>query len=122
MLLETDELEKLLETDDTAVQLTTVMISASVVIVPPKANPRPVHVTFAPTVMPAASMTVPMNVVFAPSVVASVGVQKTLQADAPLSVTDAPAVEVRAPFDLKMYVPFPFNVRGPPIFIAPALQ
>lgn len=97
-----DELDTLLETEDNAAQLTTVMRSESVVTVPPNANARPVQVTLAPTVIPAASMTVPTKVVLAARVVAWVGVQKTLQADAPLIATDAPAVEVSAPLDRKM--------------------
>ena len=105
-----------------AEQVGTVMVSVSVVSVPPNANALPVHVLLAPTVMPAAPMTVPANVVLAASVVAAVGVQKTSHADAPVNVTTAPAVEVSAPTGLKMKVPLPLRVRGPPTFIAPELQ
>lgn len=101
-LLETDELETLLETEDTAPQVVTLIMSESVVTVPPNANARPVQVTLAPTVIPALSMIVPTKIVFAASVVAWVGVQKILQADAPFKATDAPAVEVSAPFDRKI--------------------
>jgi hypothetical protein len=73
-------------------------------------------------VIPALAMTVPTNVVLAASVVASVGVQNTLHADAPLKETMAPAVDVSAPLVLKMNVPFPSSVSGPPIFIAPEPQ
>ena len=106
-----------------AEQVGTVMVEVSVVTVPPKARALPVHVVLAPTVMPALLITFPMNVVFAPSVVAARGVQKTSHADAPEArVTTAPAVVVKAPVGLKMYVPVPLNVSGPPTFIAPELQ
>jgi hypothetical protein len=97
-------------------------VTVSVVTVPPNARARPVHVTFAPTVMPASAMTVPTIVVFAASVVACVGVQKTLHAAAPLRDTTAPAVDVSAPLGLKRKIPLPLSVSGPPIFMAPALQ
>lgn len=126
-VLEDDNDEPVLEAeldvlDDDAMHDGTVMVTASVVIVPPNASPIPVHVVLAPTVMPASSMMIPAKIVLAPSVVACDGVQKTLQADAPASVTTAPAVEFRAPAGLKMYVPFPFSVSGPPMVIAPELQ
>lgn len=114
-----DELDALLDTTE-GVQREIVIVS--VVTVPPKASAMPIHVVLAPTVMPALSMTVPANVVLAPSVVACVGVQKTLHADAPLRVTTAPAVDVSAPTALKMNVPLPLSVSGPPMFIAPELQ
>lgn len=118
-----DELETLLGTDEAgAAAAQTTMVTVSVVTVPPNAKARPVHTVLAPTVMPASAMTVPAIVVFAASVVACVGVQNTLHADAPLKVTKAPAVDVNAPLALKMNVPLPLSVSGPPIFIAPALQ
>lgn len=95
----------------------------SVVTVPPKASDLPVHVVFAPTVTPALLMTVPTNVVFAASVAAADGVQNTSQDDAPDdSVTTEPAVVVSAPVDLKMNVPFPLRLSGPPTSIAPEAQ
>src|SRR5512135_14253 len=107
-----------------AAQVGTVMVSVSVVTVPaPRDRARPDHTVFAPTVIALAlSMMVPAKVVLAASVVAELGVQKTLQAEAPESVTVAPAVEVSAPVGRKMYVPLPFNVRGPPTSMAPVLQ
>lgn len=108
------------EDDEAAAQIVRKFVS--VVTVPPNARAIPVHVVFAPTVMPASSMTIPANVVLAASVVAWVGVQNTLQADAPIRVTIAPAVDVSAPPDLKMYVPLPLRISGPPTFIAPVLQ
>ncbi|MDO8468219.1 MAG: hypothetical protein Q7S29_00475 [Candidatus Peribacter sp.] len=116
----TDELVALLGDDDAAVQI--VMVTVSVVTVPPNARAIPVQVLFAPTVMPAGSMTIPANVVLAASVVAWVGVQNTLHADVPTMVTIAPAVDVSAPLGLKMYVPLPLRTSGPPTFIAPTLQ
>jgi len=98
------------------------MVTVSVVTVPPNASARPDHVTFAPTVMPAFAITVPAIVVFAASVVACPGVQNTLQADAPLNATIAPAVDVSAPLVLNTNVPLPLSVSGPPIFIAPEPQ
>ena len=118
----TDELAILLAVDDTTVHIGTVIVSVSVVIVPPKTSPIPVHTVLAPTVMPAASMTTPLKVVLAARVVAPPGVQKTLHADTPTSDTIAPAVDVSAPPGLKMYVPLPLSVSGPPMSIAPALQ
>lgn len=103
-----------------AEQVGTVMVSVSVVTVPPNANAIPVHVTLAPAVMPAASMAMPLNVELAPSVVAEVGVQNTSQADAPASVTFELATEVSAPLILKMYVPAPLRViPAVPIDAAP---
>lgn len=99
-----------------------VMVTVSVVTVPPNANARPDHVTFAPTVMPASAITVPTIVVFAASVVACPGVQNTLHADAPLRETIAPAVDVSAPLVRKINVPLPLSVSGPPIVIAPEPQ
>jgi len=100
-----------------------VIASVSVVTVPPNARALPVQVVLAPTVMPEGSITVPVNVVLAASVVAWVGVQNTSQDDAPpAKVTTAPAVEVSAPAGLKIYVPLPLRVSGPPTFIAPVLQ
>ena len=96
--------------------------NASVVTVPPNDKAMPIHDVFAPTVIPALSMMMPANVVLAASVVAWVGVQKTLHAEAPLSETIAPTVDVRAPATLKMNVPLPLSVTGPPMFIAPELQ
>jgi hypothetical protein len=99
------------------------MLSAAVVTVPLYAKAFPVHITVLPTVMPESSMSIPTNVVLAASVVAALGVQKTLQADAPPdNVTTEPAAEVSAPTGLKIYVPLPLKVIGPPIFIAPELQ
>src|SRR4051812_41738822 len=68
-------------------QFGAVMVSVSVVTVPPNANALPVQVVLAPTVIPALLMTVPRKFVLAPSVVAALGVQKTSQADAPFIVT-----------------------------------
>lgn len=120
----TDELETLLDADDAnaTIHVGTLMVSVSVVTVPPNARALPVHVTLAPTVIPAGSMIVPTNVVLAASVAAPVGVQKTLHDDAPANVMAEPAVDVRAPSGLKRYVPLPFSVSGPPMFIAPELQ
>jgi hypothetical protein len=99
------------------------IVSALVVIVPPKDNARPVQFTVLPTVIPEVSMTVPINVVLAPSVAAAVGVQKTSHADAPpASVIIDPESDVSAPSGLKIYVPLPFNVIEPPTSIAPELQ
>jgi hypothetical protein len=67
-------------------------------------------------------MVVPTNIVLAASVVASVGVQKTSHADAPINETTAPAVDVSAPPDLKIYVPLPTRASAPPMFMAPELQ
>ncbi len=100
----------------------TVIVSVSLVTVPPNANDLPLQVVLAPIVTPALLMTVPAKVVLAASVVAAIGVQNTSQADAPDKVTIAPAVEVSAPPDRKMYVPLPLSVSGPPTFIAPELQ
>lgn len=96
--------------------------TVSTVTVPPNASAIPNHVVFAPTVMPASSITMPRNVVLAASVVACVGVQNTLQSDAPFNEIIEPTTEVSAPFALKMNVPLPFKFSGPPIFIAPELQ
>lgn len=118
-----DELEVLLDDDDEATaHAGTVRVVVSVVTVPPNANALPDHVVLAPTVMPALPITVPANTVLAARVVAADGVQKTSHADAPINATAAPAVDVSAPPVLKRYVPLPFSVRGPPMFIAPALQ
>ena len=118
-----DELGALLGIDDAGTKaLQSAMVTVSVVTVPPNASARPDHMVFAPTVIPALAMTVPTNVVLAASVVASVGVQNTLHADAPLKETMAPAVDVSAPLVRKMNVPFPSSVSGPPIFIAPEPQ
>ncbi len=118
-----DDPEELVAIDDAGTKaLQSAMVTVSVVTVPPNASARPDHMVFAPTVMPASLMTVPTNLVFAASVVAWVGVQNTLHADAPLKETMAPAVDVSAPLLLKMNVPFPSSVSGPPIFMAPELQ
>ena len=79
-----------------------VMVSVSVVTVPPNANDLPLHTVFAPTVMPALLISVPAKVVLAASVVAALGVQKTSHVDAPFSVITAPAVVVSAPAGLKI--------------------
>lgn len=106
-----------------AVQVDTDKVSVSVVTVPPKASNLPVQVVFAPTVIPALLIIVPANVVFAARVAAADGVQNTSQDDAPDDkVTTEPAVVVRAPGDLKMKVPLPLRLRGPPTFIAPEAQ
>ncbi len=117
---ETERLEALLLVIGTSWQIDSVTVS--VVTVPPNAKAMPIHVVFAPTVIPASSMTIPLNVVLAASVVACVGIQKTSHADAPLSETIAPTVDVRAPAALKMNVPLPLSISGPPMFIAPELQ
>ena len=106
--------------DATAVQ--SVMVTVSTVTVPPNAKALPFQVLLAPTVIPALSMTVPAKAVLAASVTACVGVQKTSHDDAPINETIAPAVDVNAPPDLKIYVPLPRRESGPPIFIAPELQ
>ena len=102
----------------------TVMVSASLVTVPPNANALPVHVTVLPTVTPEGPMSVPMNVEFAPSVVAAVGVQNTSQELAPpATVTAEFATEVKAPATLKTYVPLPESVTPPvPMEVAPVIQ
>jgi hypothetical protein len=97
--------------DGVAAHVPTVMVSLDVETVPPNARACPVHVMTLPMVIPDASMSVPMKVEFAPSVVAAVGVQNTLQADAPpASLTAELATVVRAPFTLKMNVPPPVRV------------
>ena len=96
------------------VHIEVVIVSVVVEIVPPNAKALPVHVIVLPIVIPEASISVPTNVEFAPSVVAEVGVQNTLQADAPLAkVTTESATVVSAPFILKMYVPLPERVIPP---------
>jgi hypothetical protein len=65
-----------------------IVTPTAVVTVPPNARALPFQVALLPTVISAASITVPANAESAPSVVAPVGVQNTLQLDAPLSVTD----------------------------------
>ena len=57
-------------TAGTTAQMSAVIVSESVVMVPPNERPRPVHVVLAPTVMAASSMTVPTKVVLAARVVA----------------------------------------------------
>lgn len=99
-----------------------VIVAVSVVTVPPNASAIPYHEVLAPTVIPAASMIVPANIVLAARVVACIGVQKILHAEAPFSVTIAPAVEVKAPSVRKMKVPLPVKLSAPPISIAPVLQ
>src|SRR5258708_491419 len=64
-------------------QLGLVIVTVSVVTVPPNAKARPVQEVPLPTVIPAGSMSVPLKVLLAPKVVAAVGVQNTLQAEAP---------------------------------------
>ena len=94
-----------------AAHVPTVMVSLTVETVPPNARACPVHVMVSPMVIPDASMSVPTKVEFAPSVVAPMGVQNTLQADAPLAVLTAElATVVRAPCTLKMNVPLPVRV------------
>ena len=86
-----------------AVHVGTVIVSALVVTVPPKANDLPTRVTVLPMVMPDGSMFVPTNVELAPSVVAAAGVQNTSQADAPpVNVTAELATVVSAPLTLKI--------------------
>ena len=88
----------------------TVIVSVSVVTVPPKAKALPVNKLLAPIEIPEASIIVPLIVELAPSVVASVGVQKTSQDDAaPGNVTTELATVVNAPLILKMYVPAPLR-------------
>lgn len=102
----------------------TVIVSVVVETVPPNAKALPVQVMVLPIVIPEASRLIPINVELAPRVVAAVGVQNTLQDDAPLDkVTFEFATEVSAPFILKMYVPPPFKVTPPvPIDAAPDTQ
>ena len=121
---ENEELNEPVELDvlDDATAVQSVMLTVSTVTVPPYARALPFQVLLAPTVMPALSMTVPAKVVLAASVTAWIGVQKTSHEDAPINVTIAPAVDVNAPPDLKIYVPLPLRRSGPPIFIAPELQ
>src|SRR4051812_29601978 len=88
------------ELDDAAVapHEGTFMVSVVVETVPPKAKARPTQVMVLPMVIPELSISIPANVELAPSVVAAVGVQKTLQADAPpASVTTELAAVVKAP-------------------------
>ena len=97
--------------DGVAAHVPTVMVSLTVETVPPNARACPVQVMVSPIVIPDASMSVPTKVEFAPSVVAAMGVQNTLQADAPLAVLTAElATVVRAPCTLKMNVPLPVRV------------
>lgn len=86
------------------------MVPGAVVTVPPKANDFPPHITLFPIVIPASSITVPRNIELAPSVVAPVGVQKTSQDEAPLSVTDELATVSNAPSILNIYVPAPSRI------------
>ena len=102
----------------------TVIVSASVVTVPPKAKARPVNNAVLPIVIPEASIIVPLIVELAPSVVAEVGVQKTSQDDAPPgNVTEELATVVNAPLILKIYVPVPLReIPAAPIEAAPDTQ
>lgn len=105
-------------------QVGTVIVSVSVVTVPPNAKALPVNSEVLPMVIPEASMIVPLNVEFAPSVVAAVGVQNISQDDAPpSSVTVEFATEVRAPLILKIYVPAPLRaIPAVPMDAAPDVQ
>jgi hypothetical protein len=74
-------------------QVGTVIVSASVVTVPPNARALPVKFAKCPIVMPAASRIFPTNVgvgdsaAFAPRVVAPTGAQNTSEAQAPPAKT-----------------------------------
>lgn len=103
-----------------------VMVFLSVVIIPSNNDKAlPVQTVLAPTeIALLLSIMVPINVVLALRVVAAVGVQNTLQDDAPsANLTTEPAAEVSAPTALKIYVPAPLRViPAVPILIAPVLQ
>lgn len=66
-----------------AAQVDEVIVSAVDVTVSLNAKALPVQLTVLPMVIPESSILVPAKVELAPSVVASPGVQKTSQADAP---------------------------------------
>ncbi len=102
----------------------TVIVSVSVVTVPPKAKALPVNKVVLPMVIPEASIIVPLNVELAPRVVAAVGVQNTSQDDAPPgNVTTELATVVSAPLTLKIYVPAPLReIPAVPMEAAPCIQ
>src|SRR5450759_3348278 len=90
-------------------QVGTVIVSASVVTVPPNARALPVKFAKCPIVIPAASRIFPTNVgvsdraAFAPSVVAPTGAQNTSEAQAPPArITLELAPVLSAPPGLKM--------------------
>lgn len=100
-------------------------VSLFVVMLPPKARARPVHVALLLTVMPDASMSVPTKVEFAPRVVAAPGVHQMSLANAPpASATTELADVVKAPVILNVYEPAPVSVMVPPpaIEAVPVIQ
>lgn len=102
----------------------TVIVSVSVVTVPPKARALPVNNAVLPIVIPEGSIMVPLIVELAPRVVAEVGVQKTSQDDDPPdNVTTELATVVSAPLILNIYVPAPpREIPAVPIDAAPDVQ